>query len=314
MENLIKIVKIIDNYIYKKGGWLYKIWFVFEGSGRFDEDSGSEMGYVKHNIKFLDKLYKERRKKMKNKTDISFSNLIKTDVGSYDNNTYSFNEFSQIASELLFEHLEENKDPILELPEVKECPYIVNEALYDYEQNAYANFSKELISLANNMIRPIIEPVFTKWGIKIGDFKYNSPREYNFRTDELDLEVKGYLTEEKFKEMKEELRPEIEKYIDEVRQKSYDGYMSFEPDNFDEVKADDYAYLWAILEKENLIEDIRDIFEDDIRETLSEWLTYELYGEYIAGLQKGVVAELWNDKTEKRDIKIELKLTPVERS
>jgi hypothetical protein len=41
---------------------------------------------------------------------------------------------------------------------------------------------------------------------------------------------------------------------------------------------------------------------------LSDWLIWELYGWYIAGLQKGVKASIWNKETEKYKY-IKLKLT-----
>lgn len=286
MKNLIKK---LDSYIYKRGGWLYRMWFVFDGSGQFDNDSGAEMGYVKHRIKFLDSLYEDNNKEIEGATAISISNLFDVDVGTYDGNTYSFNEFTDRAIEMMWEYLQEQKDPMLELPEVKESPSIIAEALTDYEDEALSNFENELILSVDNNVKPIIEPVLKKWGIRIGKFSYNRPREYNFRTDELDLQVKYELSDDKFEVMKEQLRPEIEKYIDDVRQKSYDGYMSLEPDSFDEVKADDYAYLWAILQREDVFNEIRELFEEDIFDTLSDWLTFELYGSYIAGLQKGVV-------------------------
>jgi len=246
---------------------------------------------------------KLERGKMKNKVIISFSNLIGVDVGTYDNNTYCFSYFDENAIDGVWEYLRENKDPILEIPEIIERPYMIAEALDAYGMKVYRKFDKEIVRVATKHLLPVIEPIFKKYGVKVGKFSYSRPQFYNYRTDELDLELiieKSYL---------EDLKPEITQYVNEVRQGSYDGYMSFEPDEVDKVTETDYAYFWAILKRGNMFDEIKEIFEEDIYAELSDWLSYELYESYLDGLEKGVKADFYDTEKKEYTKKIKLKLT-----
>lgn len=91
-----------------------------------------------------------------------------------------------------------------------------------------------------------------KYGIKIKGFEIWKPKYYNFEDDELlmDFETEGGDWKEKYPE----LIPFVKDYIENVRQKSRDGYISFEPDKVEDVKMDDFAYIRAILKKEDMLE------------------------------------------------------------
>lgn len=41
-----KLLDKIDQWIYRKGGFLYRVWFIWKGTGEFDEDTGAENGYL----------------------------------------------------------------------------------------------------------------------------------------------------------------------------------------------------------------------------------------------------------------------------
>ena len=45
-----KLLDKIDQYIWKRGGILYRIWFVFEGSGKRDDDTGAELGIIRRRL------------------------------------------------------------------------------------------------------------------------------------------------------------------------------------------------------------------------------------------------------------------------
>lgn len=91
-----------------------------------------------------------------------------------------------------------------------------------------------------------------KYGIDIKGFEIWKPKYYNFEDDELlmEFETEGGDWKEKYPE----LIPYVKDYIENVRQKSRDGYISFEPDKVEDVKMDDFAYIRAILKKEDMLE------------------------------------------------------------
>jgi hypothetical protein len=83
---------------------------------------------------------------------------------------------------------------------------------------------------------------------------YRSPQYYNYENDELEIHLSEDQLEDDDLPPRQALNPELEvlvqKYIDEVRIPSYDGYCSFEPTDVNKVDRADYAFLWAVLQKE----------------------------------------------------------------
>lgn len=73
---------------------------------------------------------------------------------------------------------------------------------------------------------------------------------------------------------KEKHKETIENYLANLRKRSCDGYFSHEPDTFDKVTADDYAYIYALLLPvlPELIESMHDNF-DHVRETMQNCIT-----------------------------------------
>lgn len=103
--------------------------------------------------------------------------------------------------------------------------------------------------------------VLKRYGLLYHGMNFWMPKYYNYEDDELWI----VLTEDQLEDddlpprqvINPELIPYVEDYIENVRVASYDGYHSFEPTNVDSVGRLDYAYLWAILQKEWLYNDIQ---------------------------------------------------------
>lgn len=106
-----------------------------------------------------------------------------------------------------------------------------------------------------------------KYGITIEWYEMRSPKYYNFEDDELLMEFE--VSEWDRKTQYPDLIPYVQDYIDNVRVKSYDGYMSFEPDKLDEVDKTDYAYIYAILKKEDMLDNNKYRLEQT-RDTIME--------------------------------------------
>lgn len=118
------------------------------------------------------------------------------------------------------------------------------------------DWKKDVADMLFSNLEPFNEKL-ASYGVKFINAQFWSPKYYNFQSDSIDTEI------EITKDMRNELKTEIEYYIENVMQKSCDGYMSMEPDTFEEVKLDDYAYLYAVLKHADLLEDIADLFDDD---------------------------------------------------
>lgn len=105
-----------------------------------------------------------------------------------------------------------------------------------------------------------------KYGLLYHGMSYRSPKYYNYDNDELEI----HLSEDQLEDddlpprqvLNPELIPLVEKYIAEVRVPSYDGYCSFEPTDVNKVDRSDYAFLWAILQKEWIYDTIREAIVD----------------------------------------------------
>ena len=112
---------------------------------------------------------------------------------------------------------------------------------------------------------------------------YKNPGAYNFAWDSVDIEYE-YDDDIKWQEKYPELIDEVEYYIKEVRQWSYDWYCSFEPTDIDKVEMNDYAYIWAILHKEDMLDDLKTDIQEWVEDILqSEWYEYDTSCVYLRG-------------------------------
>lgn len=93
-----------------------------------------------------------------------------------------------------------------------------------------------------------------KYGIKFIDAVMFTPKYYNFDSDSIDLNLEADI--DKVASKLKKLKPHLDHYFKEVKQSSYDGFMSLEKDCFDELDLNDgrdyYAILYAILKAEGI--------------------------------------------------------------
>ena len=119
--------------------------------------------------------------------------------------------------------------------------------------------------------------VFEKYGYKAIDSQWYTLREYNFKHDSLDSKFEFIGDHEKNKKTLEE---ELIYYMENLRKKSCDGYMSFEPSDLDDIELDDSCIFHAIVRKEKILgevaETIRDLIQENFREIASEYYLEEV--------------------------------------
>lgn len=121
-----------------------------------------------------------------------------------------------------------------------------------------------------------------KYWIKKIWYDIRKPQFYNFEQDSLDLEYEYEGGD--WRKQYPDLIPYVQQYINEIRQPSRDGYISFEPNIVEKVDKDDSAYIWAILKKENLLDELKSDLEMWIEDVvcndyeLINWFEYEYNG------------------------------------
>lgn len=157
---------------------------------------------------------------------------------------------------------------------------------YKKEQADYIRL--ELESRCCNFVENL-----AKYGLNVKWYSIWQPRYYNFEDDTFDVEFE-FDEGEDWKITYPDLVPYVKNYIDNVRQKSRDGYMSFEPVSISEVEMDDYAYLYAILDKEWMLEDVKQWIEEWVQTVNEydyefidrEWYEYEWKKYFLEELEK----------------------------
>ena len=134
-----------------------------------------------------------------------------------------------------------------------------------------------------------IETELAKYGLIPVKYEYYSPRFYNFKTDSLDLTVKVtnpelYIIATESPEFK----ARVQKLCD--ANKSYDGYMSFTPDNADEsINKMDAVLMQAILAPV-----FQNVTEEEASAKIYEWSIYNYACETCNLIHKDI--EYYNDK------------------
>ena len=105
-------------------------------------------------------------------------------------------------------------------------------------------------------------------------YEWFMPKYYNYDNDSLDLCFE--LTDMEWSLEKYWLTELVQKYIDEVRVESYDGYCSFEPSKIEDVEWNDYCVMWAILQKEWVF----DYIQSELQE-LIDYNGFEIYNNAV---------------------------------
>lgn len=104
--------------------------------------------------------------------------------------------------------------------------------LYNYEDIDF-NATKEAVldNMNNKHLKPM-QKDFAEAGLKLKNFNYYSPHEYNYKGDSIDLNI-SVSDREKLKKYIESHRSEIQKNLSS--NKSYDGYMTTTSSDVDSV-------------------------------------------------------------------------------
>ena len=217
-------------------------------------------------------------------TNLSLSNLVKVNVSTYtsgplsDEGIYDDNDYD--LYECWFDVKQEGGWVIRVIRDTERNHYDVQnletELNLDREQckldiaDHFKNEIEQDVELVNKIS---LKDLFAKYGMDYLWMKFYTPKAYNFENDSIDIKLEPLWDATHWYDFVamwlEEL---INEYIDEVRQKSYDWYMSFEPHTISEVARDDYCVIRAILKKEGVYDTIRDC----MLETVEEWID-EIY-------------------------------------
>jgi len=142
-------------------------------------------------------------------------------------------------------------------------------------------YEKGMSDIIDDFIKTELAPILTPYGLLKLHGELYMPKSYNYSSDSCDISFEIDFEELFYSFPK--LIPYIEKYITEVKEKSYDGYMSFEADSLAELdfySGNDYnAILWAILEKENrhdMKQELADILYENAHEIYNDSLDWDV--------------------------------------
>jgi len=122
-----------------------------------------------------------------------------------------------------------------------------------------------------------VAPILKPFGLIVKGGSFYTPRAYNFECDSCDITFEVDL--DTLQSRMPELKPHLEKYFNEVMQKSCSGYISLEPECIADIDfSDSRAYsaiLWAILERTG---------EQELKSELEDMLYDNAYNFYIQAL------------------------------
>ena len=190
-----------------------------------------------------------------------------------------FRPFTSYHGETSFDDIEEQEFEY-RLDEIKP-PEGFEYCLDDY--SFLDDMRRECADLFLKTWKKEFEPAFKRYGYTAKTSQWYTPREYNFKHDSLDIifDFDGF-----HEENKETLKPDITHYIEKVREKSRDGYTSFEPSELSSVEIDDSVIFYAIAKKEGLLDDLSEYFDDLLFEEFRE-IASEYYSEAVHKLLEG---------------------------
>ncbi len=158
----------------------------------------------------------------------------------------------------------------------------------DYDIDDWLNFDEFKKDLGERMKEKVEEVVdlktmFAKYDILYeNEASFYTPKAYNYEWDSFDIKLDA---DENWDLHKYWLSELVQKYIDEIRMKSRDWYMSFEPGDIEKVEWDDYCVLRAILTKEWVLEDIREainwVMQEDLQHIVIDNCENPIYYKYV---------------------------------
>lgn len=207
------------------------------------------------------------------KNSIALNNLLKINLSTYYWSLYLWDVIYDNLKEELREASRDNWTLWYIKVEDEEDDIPINDIENDYEREdnkEERDFFLEFFEDRLKEFEPDFEKKFKKYGVKNIHFWYYKPMYYNYENDEL-----SFWYEYDDKPIDESLKPYIQNYIDNILIRSYDWYCSFEPTNIDRVDKSDYSFIYAILDKENMIENIKKAINEALEDFYESH--YELY-------------------------------------
>ena len=207
----------------------------------------------------------------KTESIINLKNLFhKSLFPTNDNNPYSIHDIDLYSGSLQvdyifdFDCIDDDVDAYWE-----DYPEWTKEQLKDaIDYNLGFNnedIKKELGELISTTLLPSgAKEALAKYGIILVKTEYDIPREYNFRSDMLDLHLEDS-RETEDKGVEEELLPLMQRFLDSAP-KSCDGYINLLPSTAQECQRLSIPHIFAILYKEGILEDVIDNIQDFIDE------------------------------------------------
>ncbi len=203
-------------------------------------------------------------------TTIELSVLLGKNVSMYDWN-FDFNDcLYEMWKEDFYENIKENWVWCYIMKDDKKV-YLDDEMIkhvdYDYDvdfDNMKIEFA-EMIWDAIDRAWINLEEIFWKYWIMYVWNDFYTPHYYNFDNDSYDIAIALKDDEDTYWQdflQKYWLEELVQYYIDNIRVSSYDWYMSYEPSILEDVVRNDYCTIYAILKKENVFEDLQQVFED----------------------------------------------------
>lgn len=201
---------------------------------------------------------------------MSLSDILKVDVSTYEN----------LSMDVVYEQMEQDLD---------ECKnedgkimvqwlWMVDIKKIDCDDWLdWDNFKIDTWKMFQQDLETVdLKGIFAKYGLEYTGITFYTPSSYNTQVDSVDIHLKTMRNSYDLEKMG--LVPLIEEYIKNVRQESYDGYMSFEPTTIDDVDITDYCTLWAILKKENIFDELKDTMQNSADEWYSDlvWMNSKI--------------------------------------
>lgn len=193
------------------------------------------------------------------KATISLSNLVKVCTCTYWGWLQPIVEdFGYYLQEDLRDITKDWKVNVEWIGLVDENDIIIN---YNYDEHLYDYFTE---CFRDCIETKKLKETLAKYGIIFNRVEfYKHKWEYNFATDSVDM-LYEFEWQERWQDKYPELIPYVKNYIDNVRKKSCDWYISFEPTEVDKVEMNSTTYIYAILDKEWML--------DEVRESVEEWV------------------------------------------
>ena len=145
----------------------------------------------------------------------------------------------------------------------------------ELESIDYDAWLSDFIDAYRNHVQPILNKTLKPYGIQISGFNLDRPRYYNYRGDAITCVAT-------FESINlERIESELKDYLENVRRKSRDGFISFEPSALHEIDPSEgssmYSIFWAILTQANAWDDLIEAHNDVLEHIQCNGITPDQY-------------------------------------